>query len=510
MSCAIFRYPPALLVLFCAAIFANIAQAELPSEPGDSHILSPTWQDANFDLSERQILISGFEGQLPGGLGRVEAHTLRVPMTGTRGLEIEGLHLHIEGLARRTNFKAHTTPAASVLRQDFMDPLLRHLLEGRVKDLTITISLSAERPWNFHLNSVSWKVQQRERANRWVLELELAPAQSSSDLSLAMTLNLEFNPRDGRLSVELQHPTSSISCQKLLEFAPLAWTEPFAQLQLEGALAPWFEVSRSPGTSNPLELRLGGFDTEEHHCRVSHLEWQSRDVDWLNTAFIRAVHPNLLPPGVDVEVGPGTINFVPISELPAYVGAAMIYSEEHGFYEHQGINAALMARAMARNLSEGRLVAGGSTITQQLVKNLFLSRDKVLERKFQEAVLATRVWQRISKERILELYLNCIEFGPGVWGIGPAARHYFDKEARNLTIVEAIFLAAIKPQPLSGEWIRLGKLDLEESGLAATMGAIMTTMHRHGTLDGDELKTAREMRKDLVFRGEAKSLPQGR
>lgn len=273
-----------------------------------------------------------------------------------------------------------------------------------------------------------------------------------------------------------------VSCQELLTFLPPSWIEPFGELRLEGVIAPRLEIHRS-ANSEHVEFRLHGIDTESHHCRVAELKWDSKDVDWLNTPFAHSVSSEYLPPGVKVQVGPGTKNFVPIAELPPHVGAAMVYSEEHGFYENQGISAGLIARAMSRNRDEGRIVTGGSTITQQLVKNLFLSREKTLERKFQEAILATRVWQKVSKERVLELYLNCIEFGPGVWGIGPASQHYFGKDARELTVAEASFLAAIKPQPMIGERVRSHKLDVKESGLGATMGAVIRTMHRHGIID---------------------------
>lgn len=272
--------------------------------------------------------------------------------------------------------------------------------------------------------------------------------------------------------------TDSLECQEVLELVPPAWTAPFGKLRLEGTIVPRLEVLTSP-KSPDLEFRIHGIDSPEHHCKVAEFEWESKDVDWLNTNFTKKVDPRYLPPGTEVKVGPGTPDFVPISELPKFVPAAMVYSEEHGFYENQGFSAHLIARAMSRNQNEGQIVTGGSTITQQLVKNLFLTRDKTLERKFQEVVIATRVWQKVSKERVLELYLNCIEFGSGIWGIGPAARFYFAKDARDLTITEAAFLAAIKPQPLQGELVRAGKLDLEESGLAATIQTIIRTIRRH-------------------------------
>ena len=110
----------------------------------------------------------------------------------------------------------------------------------------------------------------------------------------------------------------------------------------------------------------------------------------------------------------------------------------------------LIQRAVRLDITHGRYVYGGSTITQQLVKNLLLDRRKTLLRKFHELLLADRIHQQVSKDRTLELYLNVIEFGPQVFGIGHAARYYFQKPPSDLSIHEAIFLAMLKPSPSLG------------------------------------------------------------
>jgi penicillin-binding protein 1A len=94
------------------------------------------------------------------------------------------------------------------------------------------------------------------------------------------------------------------------------------------------------------------------------------------------------------------------------------------------------------------VVRGGSTITQQLAKNLWLSREKTLARKVREAVLTIALEATVPKSRLLEIYLNVAEWGPGLWGIGPAARHWFGKDARALTPREAVFLASVIPNPV--------------------------------------------------------------
>lgn len=159
----------------------------------------------------------------------------------------------------------------------------------------------------------------------------------------------------------------------------------------------------------------------------------------------------------DIIVGPGSGSWVLLSSLPTYVPAAMYLSEEMGFYNGVGISLNLIRRAVALNIERGRYVYGGSTIMQQLVKNLFLSRAKTLSRKLEEAVLVWAMYERVSKDRILEYYINCIEFGPDVYGIEAASMYYFNKPPQWLTPLEAIFLANLKPAPRDGvNYLRRG------------------------------------------------------
>jgi hypothetical protein len=152
----------------------------------------------------------------------------------------------------------------------------------------------------------------------------------------------------------------------------------------------------------------------------------------------------------DLEVGPGTDSYVRLDELPGYVPAAMYLSEEINFFTNPGVSVGLITRGMRLNLERMRYAYGGSTVSQQLVKNLFLSRSKTLSRKLEEAILVMAMEQWVSKFRILELYMNCIEFGPNIYGIQNAARYYFGRDASELTPLEAVYLANLKPSPLSG------------------------------------------------------------
>jgi len=136
-----------------------------------------------------------------------------------------------------------------------------------------------------------------------------------------------------------------------------------------------------------------------------------------------------------------------LDALPDYVPAAFIAIEDRRFYHHPGFDPIGMTRAIAANMRAGRVVQGGSTLTQQLAKNLFLSPDQNMKRKVQELMLAVWLEMKFSKEEILALYLNRVYFGAGAYGIEAASQRYFDKGAKDLTVGEAALLAGLLKAP---------------------------------------------------------------
>ncbi len=138
---------------------------------------------------------------------------------------------------------------------------------------------------------------------------------------------------------------------------------------------------------------------------------------------------------------------VRVGDLPDYVTQALIAIEDRRFRYHYGIDPFGLARAMVANARAGRIVQGGSTLTQQLAKNLFLDPDRTLERKLQEMVLAIWLETKFSKDEILQLYLNRVYYGSGAVGIEKAAQAYFKKSAQDLTLAEAAILAGVLKAP---------------------------------------------------------------
>ncbi len=136
-----------------------------------------------------------------------------------------------------------------------------------------------------------------------------------------------------------------------------------------------------------------------------------------------------------------------LKELPNYVPRAFVAIEDRRFYEHYGVDPMGIGRAVMANISHRGVVQGGSTITQQLAKNLFLTQERTITRKLQEAMLALWLERKFSKTQILELYLNRVYFGSGAYGIEQAALRYFGKSARRITIAEAALLAGLIKSP---------------------------------------------------------------
>ncbi len=139
--------------------------------------------------------------------------------------------------------------------------------------------------------------------------------------------------------------------------------------------------------------------------------------------------------------------WVPLSRISPSLRQAVVAAEDASFFTHEGFDWEGIKEAAKYNLEAGELKRGGSTLTQQLAKNLYLSSERSLLRKAREALITRSLEQHLTKERILELYLNVAEWGRGVYGAEAAARHHFKKSARDLTPDEAAWLAAILPSP---------------------------------------------------------------
>ena len=189
-----------------------------------------------------------------------------------------------------------------------------------------------------------------------------------------------------------------------------------------------------------------------------------------------------------VRVGPESPYFIPLAEVPPLFVRTLLLGEDANFYGHRGIDLTEMPVALARNLASGTFARGASTISQQLAKNLFLSREKTVSRKLEELALALLLDSSLGKSRLLEIYLNVIEWGPDLYGLRPAARHYFGKEPADLTPKQMAFLVSLIPGPLKYQRSFAGGTPTPFfEGLMVTL---LAKLHAVGALSDDEYRLA--------------------
>ncbi len=148
-----------------------------------------------------------------------------------------------------------------------------------------------------------------------------------------------------------------------------------------------------------------------------------------------------------VHLCPGSTDYVSFNNISKNLKNAVITSEDGNFYGHNGFDFDEMKESFKQNLEKKTFVRGGSTITQQLAKNMFLTSEKTLVRKVKEAAITYELEQTLTKNDILERYLNVVEFGPEVFGVKAASQYYFKKSPLNLSVLEGAFLTLLLPNP---------------------------------------------------------------
>jgi hypothetical protein len=266
---------------------------------------------------------------------------------------------------------------------------------------------------------------------------------SVGDLRLTARARIEHPPGAGpRYDVEVAMPRQD--CGEAAESLPPALVPRLEGWELEGEMEFKARLRLNTDFIYGLKLTVEG-DLEK--CDATSLG------DHVNVAELARYewvhHPTEPDRGLleHVAVGPATPNWTSSSQIPLFVKAGAIVTEDRGFAHHKGVRWDLIAKALRLDLDKERFVYGGSTITQQLVKNLFLTREKTLSRKLEELVIAWQMERTFSKDEILTFYLNVIEYGPDIYGLRRAAAFYFGKAPAHLSPAEGAFLYG--PQTLS-------------------------------------------------------------
>jgi monofunctional glycosyltransferase len=163
------------------------------------------------------------------------------------------------------------------------------------------------------------------------------------------------------------------------------------------------------------------------------------DVRILERCFVTSMY--------EVNLCPSSENYVKLHSISPYIIHAVIVAEDGSFYSHEGFDWHEMQESFEQNMRSGKIQRGGSTLTQQLAKNVFLGKEKSFWRKLKEAYLAHGIEKHYTKDFILEKYLNVVEFGDGIYGVRPASLHYFHKSPSELNPLEAAYLAFLLPNP---------------------------------------------------------------
>jgi len=177
--------------------------------------------------------------------------------------------------------------------------------------------------------------------------------------------------------------------------------------------------------------------------------------------------------------------WVSFNEIPTLFKDTIRVTEDAGFYQHQGVDFTELKAAIKKNWQEGQFVRGASTITQQLAKNLYLTTDKSVIRKIKEFLITRRLERRLSKNRIFDLYLNVIEFGPGIFGVQAASENFFDKDVSQLNLEEIVRLTAVIPKPLKETPAR------NSNWIKWKAGWILDTLRRYKYIDQNEYQTVK-------------------
>ena len=169
--------------------------------------------------------------------------------------------------------------------------------------------------------------------------------------------------------------------------------------------------------------------------------WHLPDVRRMKNCLITSMY--------QVNLCPKSSDYRSLGQIAGDLAAVVVLSEDAAFYAHQGLDWFEIKNSITTNWQRGKFARGGSTITQQLVKNVFLGPEKSLLRKLKEVYLTYQVEKYFSKKEILERYLNVVEFGPGIFGVTAAAKYYFKKSPAQLNLLESAYLAFLLPSPIT-------------------------------------------------------------
>lgn len=287
--------------------------------------------------------------------------------------------------------------------------------------------------------------------------------------------------------IDLKLKTAALPANDFFESLPIGLFESLEGIRAEGELQ--YKMNFHVNLDSVERVVFDSDLDASKDFRV--VQWGKANIEKLKGPFMHTVYEYGKPVRTFM-VGPANPFYSPISQISPYLRNAILTAEDAGFYRHNGFHEEAFRQAISVNLKNKDFVRGGSTISMQLVKNVFLTRKKTVARKVEEAVI---VWLMenldiISKNRMFEIYLNIIEWGPDVYGAKDASRFYFGKQPSELNLAESIFLTSIIPSPkrYRSSFDSYGNLRSWKGGYYRLIGGIMARRGLISQEDYDNLQ----------------------
>ncbi len=359
-------------------------------------------------------------------------------------------------------------------------------LDGKVS----VHGLSLQRPELSPLTVGPWSFDAALKAHARLDGSELSVTSSEAHFGeVRAELSGQVETAPGRRHIEGRLRVPLSGCQSVLDAMPNGLLPLVRGLRLSGSFGINLQVRYDLKAPQDTRVVLA----VHNECRVQDVPAELSPHRF-ERPFLREVKaPDGSP--VSVESGPGTSSWVSIDDISRHMESAILICEDAGFHSHAGFDFRALENALKDDLKQGRFARGASTVTMQLAKNLYLGKEKTLGRKLQEALLTMLLEQQLDKRRILELYLNVVELGPGLYGVGDAAQYYFATPARALTLGQSLYLASLLPNPMYSRFGPNGKLN---AGWLNYLHRLMQIAHKIKRIDDAELQAGLE--EEIAFR----------
>lgn len=379
----------------------------------------------------------------------------------------------------------HATLAADGAA-DFSEDLETVELDGKLQVHGLSLQRAAVSPapvgpWSF---DVALRARARlDGTELTVLSSEAHLGEVRAELVGQVETTAERRHVEGRLRVPLS------GCQSVLDAVPNGLLPLVSGVKLSGSFGIDLQVRYDQAKPQDTRVAL----SVKNECRIREAP-PSLSPHRFERPFLREVKgPDGSP--MTLEGGPGTPSWVSIDDISRHMESAILICEDAGFHAHAGFDFHALENAIKDDLKQGRFARGASTVSMQLAKNLYLSQEKTLGRKLQEALLTMLLEQELDKRRILELYLNVVELGPGLYGVRDAAEYYFATPARSLTLGQSLYLASLLPNPTYSRFGPDGKLN---QGWLNYLHKLMHIAHKIKRIDDAELDAG--LAEEIAFR----------